>query len=169
MHRGIAAELTGGAELELAICFVAIGNVELVADELSTHYDGMPPKYPGEIVVEGQGVVVKVRDGVGPSADGEAAVGNLQTIRNVLIDSYTQRGRVDVIIRIATVVLAAENGDVEGVDEIVLDRPVLTHGAGIYELMLDGQCSGEDVVRLEDTRKVILVVEVAQIGRASCR
>ena len=58
-------------EGEDAVGFVCIADIELVLHPLPAKDDLVLAVHPGHVVVEGEGVVVEVRDGVGAAADGE--------------------------------------------------------------------------------------------------
>src|SRR6202012_107083 len=99
----------------------------------------------GDVVVEGDGVVIEVRDGVGAAADGELTFGHLQTVGLGLVEIDAQRIGVDVAGSVAAIVSAAQIGDVRRVHHGGVDGPVFAHGVGLHALRVAGLRGDEDV------------------------
>ena len=83
---GGSAAAIESAEGEVAIGLIAAENVELVVDDFSAEDDLVLAAEHGDIVLDGEEVVVVVRKGVGASADGElVADGDVESVGNGLI------------------------------------------------------------------------------------
>ena len=81
-----AAAAVLAVECENTVALVGVPDIELVLYPFAAERNLVFALDPGDVVIDGAGIVVEVRNRVRSAADGEFAFGHLQSVGNRLID-----------------------------------------------------------------------------------